>query len=71
MVYWLQVKLYKVVNESELYAPDGSMGRGAVLLDRQFVSAYTGHWIVFKSKLKDTVKEWIRHPSKNKGKMFV
>ena len=54
-----------------MFNPDGSSGSGVVRLDQQRVSAYTGQWIVFKSKLKDTVKEWIRNPSKNKGKLTL
>lgn len=61
------MSLYKVKDETEMFHPNGSAGPGVVLLGKQIVSAYTGQWIVFKSNLKDTVKEWVRNPSKNKG----
>jgi len=50
-----------------LYGPDGGPGPGVVLLERQKVSAYTGQWIVFKSGLKDAVKDWTKYSHKNKG----
>ena len=62
------MSLYKILDESELFAPDGTAGSGVELIERQQVSAYTGQWIVFKTSLKETAKEWLRHPSKNKGK---
>lgn len=63
----VQVTVYRVTDEAQLFTPGGSPGAGLVLLERQQVSAYTGQWIVFKSSLKDVAKDWIRHPQTNKG----
>ncbi|XP_067946785.1 protein dbl-1-like [Watersipora subatra] len=61
------VGLYKVVDENNLYTPDGKIGAGAILIQRQQVSAYSAEWIIFKGDLKDLVKDWIRNPASNKG----
>ena len=62
------MSLYKILDESELFAPDGTAGSGVELIERQQVSAETGQWIVFKNYLKETAKDWLRHPRKHKGK---
>lgn len=61
------MSLYKIEDEFSLYAPDGSIGSGGVLIERQQVSAYTSEWIIFKTGLKDLVKDWVKTPSSNKG----
>ena len=60
-----------MVDENNLYTPDGKIGAGAILIQRQQVSAYSAEWIIFKGDLKDLVKDWIRNPASNKGKRLA
>ena len=66
--FLLQVSLYRIIDEATLYNPDGRIGAGAQLIQRQQVSAYSAEWVIFKGNLKDVVKDWIRNPATNKGK---
>ncbi|XP_067936035.1 bone morphogenetic protein 2-like [Watersipora subatra] len=70
-LHTVTVSLYKITDETEMFAANGSVGPGSILLDQQEVSAYTGQWIVFRSGLNDTVKEWIKHPNRNKGLLLT
>ena len=56
------------MDENLLYGSDGKIGPGALLIQRQQVSAYSSEWVIFKGSLKDVVKDWIRNPTSNKGK---
>lgn len=50
-----------------MFTATGETSSGVELIERQQVSAYTSQWIIFKTNMKDTLKQWVKHPHKNKG----
>lgn len=59
------------MDTQSLYNADGSVGPGAVLVERQQVGAYASQWVIFKTGLKDIVKGWINDTSTNHGKKLL
>lgn len=61
--------MYKIVDEHTLFDENGRVGTGGELLQRQQVSAYATEWVIFNQNLKELVKDWVRNPETNKGKL--